>query len=103
MQMQAEGINKTNYRGSWHAARSIIADHGLFAGLYKGTLATLARDIPGSIGWYGAYELVKSVSKNEDGSISKLAIMNAGGFAGFGMWGVATPAVSVVFGFESCV
>ena len=64
--------------------------------MYKGTLLTLMRDVPGSIAWFGTYEiikreLVKFQGIEDPSKLSPLAVMVAGGFAGMACWGVCVP------------
>merc|ERR1719414_1156194 len=82
----------------------IRAEEGLIRGMYKGTLATLARDMPGTMGWYGAYYGFKNLAKREDGTYSKLGLLNAGGAAGIAMWiiGVGTMGwYGAYYGFKN--
>lgn len=60
--------------------------------LYKGSMATLARDIPGSIAYFGAYEACKRAFSSPDKGIQPAAILASGGFAGMANWAVAIPA-----------
>ena len=59
--------------------------------LFKGSMATLARDIPGSVAYFGVYEVAKRrlLSKMDNKS---LAVLTAGGLAGMANWAVAIPA-----------
>jgi solute carrier family 25 carnitine/acylcarnitine transporter 20/29 len=62
--------------------------------LYKGTMFTLMRDVPGSIAWFGTYEVIKRALVDMQGiedpsKLSPLAVMTAGGFAGMACWGVS--------------
>ncbi len=61
-------------------------------GLYKGTFATLLRDCPGSVAYFGAYEVVKKWLTPSDGKLSVPAVLTAGGCAGIANWAVAIPA-----------
>ena len=61
-------------------------------GLYKGTFATLLRDGPGSVAYFGAYEVVKKWLTPADGKLSVPAVLTAGGCAGVANWAVAIPA-----------
>jgi|EP00505_MAST-04D_sp_SCG-Rhode-Island_P003964 solute carrier family 25 (mitochondrial carnitine/acylcarnitine transporter), member 20/29 len=89
--MQMDALSKPKkYTSSWDCTKKIVAEEG-FGTLYKGTLATLARDMPGSVGWYGTYQLMKGMSQREDGTYSKFALLNAGGFAGISMWVIGVP------------
>lgn len=69
---------------------------GGISSLYKGTLLTLMRDVPGSIAWFGTYEiikreLVKFQGIEDPSKLSPVAVMIAGGFAGMACWGVCIP------------
>jgi solute carrier family 25 (mitochondrial carnitine/acylcarnitine transporter), member 20/29 len=64
--------------------------------LYKGTVLTLMRDVPGSIAWFGVYEIVKKQMMSWQGiedpsKLSPLAVVVAGGFAGMACWSVSIP------------
>lgn len=63
--------------------------------LYRGTVLTLFRDVPGSIAWFGTYELVKMEMMKLQGKtadqLSPVAVVTAGGFAGMACWAVAIP------------
>ncbi|RLV91843.1 Mitochondrial carnitine carrier [Spathaspora sp. JA1] len=55
--------------------------------IFKGSVATLCRDGPGSALYFGTYEIVKKkLSKDSDKELSLVAIMTAGGLAGVSMW-----------------
>ena len=47
------------YGGAGSCALSIVKSHGIQA-LYRGSFATLSREIPGYIGYFGAYEALKA-------------------------------------------
>ena len=94
MQMQVEDVakgGKPKYTSNMDCFWKIRAEEGLIRGMYKGTLATLARDMPGTMGWYGAYYGFKNLAKREDGTYSKLGLLNAGGAAGIAMWIIGVP------------
>ncbi|KAJ1897316.1 carnitine transporter [Kickxella alabastrina] len=81
------------YKGPADAAMGIIRTGGITS-LFKGTCATLLRDVPGSVAYFGAYELIKKSLTNQSagqGSISPVAIVTAGGLAGMANWTVAIP------------
>ena len=84
------------YAGMTDCALQVYRAGGL-PSLYKGTVLTLARDVPGSIAWFGVYELVKKQMVYWQGiedtsKLSPLAIVVAGGFAGMACWSVSIPA-----------
>jgi solute carrier family 25 carnitine/acylcarnitine transporter 20/29 len=61
LQVQANEVEKggkAKYTGMVDCARAVLKEGGI-ASLYKGTVATLARDIPGTIAYFGTYELAK--------------------------------------------
>jgi len=81
------------YTGPVHVVKSLIAEGGI-SSLYKGTVATLARDVPASAAFYASYELIQRALA-PDGDRSKLSVGNtlfAGGMAGICNWLVAIPA-----------
>ncbi|PVU94092.1 hypothetical protein BB561_002786 [Smittium simulii] len=95
LQIQGQGSGAATYSGPMDAAKGILRTSGI-KGLYRGTFATLLRDVPGSVAYFGAYELVKkalspSGPKNEPQPLNPLAVVVAGGFAGMANWMVAIP------------
>ncbi|KAJ2376164.1 carnitine transporter, partial [Coemansia sp. RSA 2607] len=81
------------YKGPADAALGIIRTGGVRS-LFKGTCATLLRDVPGSVAYFGAYELIKKALTSQSagqGAISPAAIVAAGGLAGMANWAVAIP------------
>lgn len=54
--------------------------------IFKGSVATLARDGPGSALYFATYEYVKKRLSPESGELSLVAVMTAGGCAGVAMW-----------------
>jgi len=94
---EANTGGKKKYSGLADCAKKVYTEGGIRS-VYKGTGATLLRDIPGSIAWFGTYELVKKELmhlQNIDpatGQLSPLAILSAGGFAGMACWTISIPA-----------
>jgi len=94
LQSDGQGGATKRYTGTLDCAKKVIAEEGLLAGMYKGWELTLLRDGPGSVAYYGAYELMKRAMKPADGSsaeVSVLATLTAGGLAGCANWIVAVP------------
>jgi solute carrier family 25 carnitine/acylcarnitine transporter 20/29 len=100
LQVQANEVEKggkARYSGLMDCAKQVLKEGGL-ASLYKGTGATLLRDIPGTVAYFGAYELTKRELMNvqgidpSSGQLSLSAVLVAGGFAGMACWGVCIPA-----------
>jgi solute carrier family 25 carnitine/acylcarnitine transporter 20/29 len=93
LQVQSHVNGKPQYSGMPDCAMQVYREGGIRS-LYKGTALTLMRDIPGSIAWFGTYEIIKrslvSWQGMEDSSqLSPVAVMTAGGFAGMACWGVS--------------
>jgi len=57
IQVQTKGYSGPLYRGPLHCAYSILKSNGPMA-LFQGYQATVFREIPGNIAWFGAYEFV---------------------------------------------
>lgn len=74
------------------AAFSSVWASGGFRSLFRGSVATLARDVPGSVAYFGVYEALKDASKDRDRQNTQLGILAAGGMAGVSNWLVAIPA-----------
>jgi len=92
-QNASAGTLGVKYDGPIHVVRSLIAEGGI-QNVYKGTVATLARDVPASAAFYASYELIQRYLA-PDGDRSKLSVGNtlfAGGMAGICNWLVAIPA-----------
>lgn len=93
------------YRGPAHLVSSLIKRDGVFQtvkNLYRGTVATILRDSPGSVAYFTVYEVLKrSFTKPSPSSASPSsssrdlpvgAVLLSGGLAGMANWIVAIPA-----------
>lgn len=60
-------------------------------GFFRGTGATMLRDGPGSVAWFGAYEYAKLCLCRDPKRPTASEAMLAGGFGGLGMWSFALP------------
>lgn len=93
--MQADDTKgQRRYRGSLDCARQVVQQYGL-RGLYKGGLATLCREVPGTAAWCGTYDTMKSWMTPEGASTQTLPLwklMVAGGFSGVAFWTVFYPS-----------
>lgn len=90
--MQGQG-GKQLYSGPLDAVAKLYAEGGLRS-IYRGTLATVARDGPGSAAYFVVYEMIKKAMTPAGQDPSKLslsAVMVAGGSAGVAMWTLAIP------------
>lgn len=99
LQVQANEVEKggkAKYSGMMDCGKAIYKEGGVRS-LYRGTVLTLMRDVPGSMAWFGTYELVKKELMHlqgidpNTGTLSPLAVLAAGGFAGMTCWAVAIP------------
>lgn len=84
------------YAGMMDCAWHVLQTGGL-SSLFRGTALTLARDVPGSMAWFGTYEVVKrslahSVYDCPVPSLPAPAVLAAGGCAGMATWVVSIPA-----------
>ncbi|SCV05503.1 LANO_0H08922g1_1 [Lachancea nothofagi CBS 11611] len=82
-------VMQTSERSSFvSAAKKIIAEGGVQS-LFRGSLATLARDGPGSALYFASYEFSKEYLSRNSQDADKLSVVNvciAGGIAGMSMW-----------------
>lgn len=96
LQLDSNAGGKPKYNGLADCAKKVYAEGGIKS-VYKGTGATLLRDIPGSIAWFGTYELVKKELMKiqnidpETGQLSSIAVLTAGGIAGMVCWSITIP------------
>jgi solute carrier family 25 (mitochondrial carnitine/acylcarnitine transporter), member 20/29 len=89
-------ILRPQYNGMVDCAAAVYREGGIRS-LYRGTIATLLRDVPGSMAWFGAYEYVKRTMSvwqgvTDPSQLSTSAVIMAGGTAGLAMWIIAIPA-----------
>ena len=85
------GTGQAKYAGPLDCAKQVYREAGLFRGLYKGTGATLLRDVPASGMYFMSYELLKRQLTPEGLSTSDLGpgrVLVAGGLAGMANWAV---------------
>lgn len=81
------------YAGAGDCVRKLYAEGGLRA-IFRGTPATLLRDGPGSVAYFGAYEGLKRLltpAGKAPGELSVPAVLFAGGSAGICNWLVSIP------------
>ncbi|XP_064605584.1 mitochondrial carnitine/acylcarnitine carrier protein-like [Liolophura sinensis] len=90
---QAAAPSEAKYKGPIDCAKQIYKEGGIRS-IYRGTAATLLRDIPGSGVYFVSYEwmqhMLTPAGQNRN-DLSPLRILVAGGTAGILNWMVAIP------------
>jgi len=85
--------NEHKYNGPIDCAKQLYREGGIRS-IYRGTAATLLRDIPASGAYFSVYEWLKKTLTPEGHSASDLSPLRtlfAGGMAGIANWIVAIP------------
>ncbi|KAF9822085.1 hypothetical protein IEO21_00079 [Rhodonia placenta] len=93
LQVQGQGQGGRQYTGVFDVVKHLYKEGGLRS-VFRGSVATVARDGPGSAAYFAAYELTKKMLTPAGASPSELnlgAIVVAGGTAGIAMWSIAIP------------
>lgn len=85
-----QGNAKPKYNGPIDCAKQLYREGGIRS-IYKGTCATLLRDVPASGMYFMTYELLKKWMSTEDGKVGIVETIVAGGFAGIANWIVGMP------------
>lgn len=95
LQVQGQKLQpgeQPKYRGGGDVVRQLYAEGGLRS-VFRGSVATLARDGPGSAAYFAAYEYMKRrltpldpATGKPSGELSLLAVTGAGAAAGVAMW-----------------
>lgn len=88
-----EGVNQPKvYDGPVDCAKKLYKQGGL-ASIYRGSGATLLRDVPASGLYFLTYEVMRNyITENGKKEASLLGTIFAGGFAGIANWIVGMPA-----------
>jgi hypothetical protein len=73
------------YNGPVDVIKSVIKEEGPL-GLFRGSAATLARDGSGSVAYFAVYEGIKRALSGNGQTLSPLAVVCGGGFAGTLHW-----------------
>lgn len=92
-------VLQTSAEGSFISSAKQIVKTGGIASLFKGSLATLARDGPGSALYFASYEISKKMlnkynnndNDNNGDEVNIVNVCTAGGIAGMSMWLVVFP------------
>merc|ERR550519_2569053 len=64
LQVQQAATGPPKYTGPVHVAKSLFAEGGMRS-IYKGTCATLLRDVPASAAYFGGYEILQRLMTPE--------------------------------------
>lgn len=93
LQIQQGGNTPQKYSGMVDCARQLYSEGGIRS-IYKGSVATILRDIPASGMYFMTYEVVKEFLIDEEASSKRkmIATIVAGGCAGIANWLVGMPA-----------
>ena len=88
-QVQGQSGSGTQYKGVFDVVKHLYAEGGIRS-VYRGSVATVARDGPGSAAYFAAYEIVKRMLTPAGSKDLNLgAVIFAGGMAGVAMWSIA--------------
>ncbi|THD18816.1 Carnitine/acylcarnitine translocase [Fasciola hepatica] len=93
LQIQSGSCAPHKYKGPIDVVRQLYREGGLRS-LFRGTVATLLRDIPASGAYFLSYEWIKDVLKKRSGAPDELGVgrtLFAGGMAGIFNWLVGIP------------
>lgn len=95
LQVQGQRLKpgeEPRYKGGVDVVRQLYREGGVRS-VFRGSVATLARDGPGSAAYFAAYEYIKRrltpidpATGRPQGDLSLMAITAAGGAAGIAMW-----------------
>ena len=85
-----------------HISQVRGTQQGGLRSLYRGTILTLARDVPASGCYFGMYEFVKDMLTPEGSTgLSTMGVLIAGGSAGMANWCVAIPPDTLKTRFQT--
>uniref|UniRef100_A0A914MRH4 Uncharacterized protein n=1 Tax=Meloidogyne incognita TaxID=6306 RepID=A0A914MRH4_MELIC len=91
LQVQHSGGAAQKYDGPVDVVKKLYKEGGIKS-IYRGTGATLLRDIPASGAYISVYEFLKAKFSGEQGKLTPMTTLMAGGFAGIANWSVCIPA-----------
>lgn len=95
-------VHPNKFTGQVDCFSHILKTEG-FLGIFKGSLLTLARDIPAFCSYFLTYELLRSLAKTEDGRMSLGVTAVIGGVSGVVGWGVEIPADNIKNRHQVCL
>lgn len=93
LQIQQGGNVPQKYSGMVDCAKQLYSEGGIRS-IYKGSVATILRDVPASGMYFMTYEVVKELLIDEEATAKRkmMATIVAGGCAGIANWLVGMPA-----------
>uniref|UniRef100_A0A1B6LK75 Mitochondrial carnitine/acylcarnitine carrier protein n=1 Tax=Graphocephala atropunctata TaxID=36148 RepID=A0A1B6LK75_9HEMI len=92
LQVQQDSVGPKKYSGPRDVVRKLYKEGGIRS-IYKGTVATLLRDVPASGMYFMTYEWIQELLRPEGATeVSMLSTIFAGGMAGICNWLVGIPA-----------
>ncbi|XP_034243224.1 congested-like trachea protein [Thrips palmi] len=91
LQVQQAGTGPAKYAGPKDCVKQLYREGGLRS-IYKGSVATLLRDVPASGMYFMSYDVIQRSLKKEGQEIGLLSTIFAGGMAGIANWAVGMPA-----------
>uniref|UniRef100_A0A6B2EEP8 Putative mitochondrial carrier protein n=1 Tax=Phlebotomus kandelakii TaxID=1109342 RepID=A0A6B2EEP8_9DIPT len=94
LQIQQGGNHPQKYNGMVDCAKQLYKEGGIRS-IYKGSFATLLRDVPASGLYYLTYEYTKDAigaKMGTEGGVGLLGTIFAGGMAGIANWTIGMPA-----------
>jgi solute carrier family 25 carnitine/acylcarnitine transporter 20/29 len=92
LQIQGQSKAPPKYKGALDCITTVAKEEGVIGGLYKGTALTLMRDVPGSMAYYAAYEIIlRAIAGKDTKELSVAATLFSGGMAGVCNWLVSVP------------
>ena len=71
--------------------------------MFKGSLITLARDVPAFCSYFATYEYLRSIVRTEDGRLGLVETALIGGLSGVVGWGVEIPADNIKNRHQACL
>lgn len=77
LQTQDQVIGGKKYNGMLDAGKGMFKEGGV-SSLYRGTIATLARDIPGSAAYFVGYEYFYRMMRENGYSLTSSALVSGG-------------------------
>ena len=87
MQVQKDG---SQLNSPWRVVKHLFKEGGVRS-IFRGSFATLMRDVPGSMAYFSTYEGIKR-ALSAKGELNPVAVVCAGGMAGIANWIFAIPA-----------